>query len=119
MSIVKHLIDFAQGKHPLIARRSPQWPHARAEHLKLFPYCAVCGGTVKLNVHHIKPFHLHPELELDPTNFITLCEARKWVNCHLLFGHLGSFKAVNPYVVKDAATWRQKIETRPLALPTT
>lgn len=48
--------------------RSPEWPHVREEFLKACPACAACGGTEDLNVHHIQPFHLHPELELDPAN---------------------------------------------------
>ena len=74
----------------------------------------MCGGKVKLEVHHKKPFHIHPELELDPTNFITLCEADKGgVNCHLLFGHLGNFKSLNDTVETDAAQWNTKIKSRP------
>jgi predicted TIM-barrel fold metal-dependent hydrolase len=75
----------------------------------------VCGGNVKLEVHHIKPFHLHPALELDPTNLATLCEAVKdGVNCHLLFGHLGNFKSFNTEVLGDAGNWALKIKNRPL-----
>ena len=96
-------------------KRSDHWPVARANHLRQEPCCALCGGTEKLEVHHIRPFHLHPELELDPNNFITLCEANKdGFDCHLGFGHLGSFKSWNENVVKDAAEWNSKIKTRPL-----
>jgi hypothetical protein len=119
MSIVTHLIDAAQGKHPLTARRSGSWPRVRAEHLKAHPACAVCGGTDKLEVHHKRPFHLQPELELDSANLITLCEANKdGVNCHLFVGHLGCFKAFNPAVDDDAAAWEQKLKARPLSLST-
>lgn len=120
MSIVRHLVGALQGKHPLTARRSGKWRAVRAQHLAANPCCAVCGGADKLEVHHKQPFHLNPALELDPANLITLCEVdRGGVNCHLFFGHLGNFKAFNPAVADDAAAWRQKIETRPLALPTT
>lgn len=120
MSIVEHLTGVLQGKHPLTARRSGKWPAVRERHLEANPCCAVCGGTAKLQVHHKNPFHLQPDLELDPGNLITLCEVdRGGVNCHLFFGHLGNFKAFNPAVADDAAAWRQKIESRPLALPTT
>lgn len=119
MSIVKHLVGVLQGKHPLAARRSGKWRTVRAEHLRLHPSCAVCGGVEKLEVHHKRPFHLQPELELDPANLITLCEAnRDGVNCHLFVGHLGSFKSFNLNVETDALAWQQKIESRPLALPT-
>lgn len=116
MPIVRHLIDAAQGKHPITHARSPHWPRARADYLRLHPVCEVCGGSEKLNVHHIKPFHLHPDLELDPNNFITLCEADKGgVNCHLHFGHLGNFRSFNVDVRADAATWRDKIKSRPMS----
>lgn len=114
MSIVQHLVDVAQGKAPIGARRSSRWPHVRAEHLKANPCCAVCGGKEKLEVHHRRPFHLHPELELEPTNLITLCEAnRGGVNCHLWFDHLGNFKSFNANVADDAAAWLRKFTTRP------
>jgi 5-methylcytosine-specific restriction protein A len=61
-------------------------------------------------VHHIRPFHTHPELELEPSNLITLCESgRRGVHCHLLFGHLGSFRRVNPMVHEDVKRWRAKL----------
>ena len=75
------------------------------------PNCAVCGGNKKVEVHHKHPFHVHPELELEPSNFITLCENDKdGVNCHLLFGHLGNFKSVNLSVEADAENWKNKID---------
>lgn len=76
--------------------RSPQWPKVRKAHLKLESKCAWCGGTKSLEVHHIQPFHLHPELELDPSNLITLCEGKD--KCHLEHGHLGSWKQENPEI---------------------
>lgn len=76
----------------------------------------MCGGEEKLEVHHIRPFHLHPDLELDPDNLITLCEAgHDGSNCHLLFGHLGNFKSFNVDVRADAAHMGEKIENRPLS----
>lgn len=90
--------------------RSNQWPKVRAEYLKTHPVCAVCGGTKKLEVHHIIPVHIDADKELDPNNLITLCEAKKYgVNCHLFFGHLGNYKKYNPFVARDAAEWNIKI----------
>ncbi len=114
MSIIKHLIGAAQGKHPLSSKRSGHWPTIRKHHLEAHPVCEVCGGSVKLEVHHRVPFHFHPELELDPTNLITLCEANKdGVNCHLFVGHLGNYKSFNVEVESDAKKWAQKIKSRP------
>jgi hypothetical protein len=80
--------------------RSPKWPHVEKLHLKLEPSCAACGSTKKLNVHHKKPFHLFPELELDMHNLITLCMDKE---CHIKIGHGGDFKDYNPIVAEDAA----------------
>ncbi len=115
MGIVKHLVGVAQGKHPMSEKRSPEWPRVRKEHLEKHPTCEVCGGTEKLEVHHIRPFHLHRELELSPENLITLCESKGvgGLNCHLIFGHLGNFKSFNVTVTKDAPEWLDKIKNRP------
>ena len=80
--------------------RSPKWPHVQKLHLKLEPSCASCGTTKKLNVHHKKPFHLFPELELDLHNLITLCMEKE---CHIKIGHGDNFKDYNPDVAEDAA----------------
>ena len=109
------MIDVAKGKHPMGSERSPHWASVRKAFLVDHPSCAVCGGTDHVEVHHQKPFHLHPELELDNKNFVTLCESKKdGVNCHLLFGHLGNFRSFNVDVLKDAKTWFAKIKNRPL-----
>lgn len=92
-------------------KRSPDWPRLRREHLKKEPICVVCEGDEDLQVHHIKPVHLFPELEREPSNYITLCEKNKR-NCHFQFGHLYSFHSYNPNVVNDAIVWRQKIRNR-------
>lgn len=95
-------------------KRSGRWPSVRRAHLKKNGSCAVCGGTKFLEVHHIRPFHDHPELELDLANLITLCEnVRGGLNCHLFFGHLGSYQSCNLEVVSDAVVWSQKIKGRP------
>ena len=50
--------------------RSPKWPGVEKLHLKFHPVCEACGSDKKLNVHHKKPFHLFPQLELDMNNLI-------------------------------------------------
>lgn len=106
----QHKADKEQGN-----ARSGKWPTVRRKFLAENPACAVCGSiTGKREVHHIHPFHLHPQLELDPTNFITLCENKKdGINCHLSVGHLGSFKSFNKDVIEDAKNWNLKIKNRP------
>lgn len=104
--------DILQGKVPVSSpRRSSKWPKVRNEHLAKCPKCEVCGGTKKLNVHHIKPYNHFPELELEPTNLVTLCEAKlKGVNCHLWFGHLGNYREINPNVIQDSTAWKNKLQ---------
>lgn len=89
-------------------KRSSKWRTVRKEHLKKHPVCAATGSKRKPEVHHIKPFHLYPELELEPSNLITL--AKRY---HLLFGHLGSFHSYNLNVRANASEWRGKIIGRP------
>lgn len=104
----------AVAHDPLSAQpRSPKWPAARAKHLLAHPVCEVCGHNKDLEVHHIMPYHLKPELELDPKNFITLGVKCPTGNHHFLFGHLGSWQSYNKDVVADAAAWRKKIKERP------
>jgi hypothetical protein len=107
-------LQIERAKVPVGMQRSDKWPGVRAAWLKIQPKCAVCDGVEKLEVHHQKPFHLHPELELDERNFITLCEANKeGFDCHLGYGHLGCFRSFNVDVVVDAAIWNAKIKNRP------
>jgi 5-methylcytosine-specific restriction endonuclease McrA len=89
-------------------KRSDGWPRARKLYLLIYPECAVCGERKKVVVHHILPFYLFPSLELEPTNFMTLCEEH-----HLLFGHLNDFKSYNEEAICDAQIWERRIKNRP------
>ena len=105
--MIKHIVNKVKsffheaGKNSGHSGRSPLWPKTMHEHLKLEPTCKACGGNVKLQVHHKKPFHLHPELELDQNNLITLCMVPD--DCHLYIGHGDNFKCYNNEVVEDSA----------------
>lgn len=79
-------------------QRSGKWAETRDLHLSLYPSCAICGNTKKVEVHHIIPFHVDPSKELEPSNLISLCEGWKLCNCHLVFGHLGNYKQYNGQV---------------------
>ncbi len=88
--------------------RSPEWPRVEQEHRLREPACVACGYKGQwLQVHHIKPFHLHPHLELDPDNLITLCQARGREH-HLLLGHLGEWGSYNERVRSDARHYYRK-----------
>lgn len=88
--------------------RSPKWSSVRKEHLIHEPYCRACGRKKDLEVHHIVPYHIKPEDELNPSNLITLCSS-----CHLLFGHLMDYKSWNTNVVEDCNHFSSKIKNRP------
>lgn len=110
MDFLTKMKDRIQGKAPKGAKRSSKWKMVKEAYLKEHPECAICGSTAKIEVHHVIPFHLAPDLELDPTNFITLCENKKYgVNCHLLFGHLGNYKRTNLTIREDAIIWNMRI----------
>ena len=90
--------------------RSNRWPKVRNEFIKEHPRCAVCNGTKKCEIHHKKSFHLHPELELEKSNLLTLCESKKYgVTCHQFFGHLGDYRKENPTVESDCFYWNKKL----------
>ena len=102
--MLKHLVRVVHNalrERSKRTSRSPQWPHVEKTFLATHSSCAACGLSKSLNVHHKKPFHLHPEDELDPTNLISLCMGPN--ECHIRVGHGDNFKAYNPNVEKDAA----------------
>src|SRR6266704_2175619 len=97
------------------------------EHRLREPACVACGYKGDgIQVHHIKPFHLHPHLELDPDNLITLCQVDGREH-HLLLGHLDEWASYNEHVRADAkhfyrkkaahiradAAWQKKMMHRP------
>ena len=86
--------------------RSSKWPAVRAAHLKAHPACEACGQKDALEVHHIEPFHIRPDLELNRTNLLTLCGDP----CHLVHGHFMSWTRFNRFVVADVRTYRAKLE---------
>lgn len=90
-------------------KRSDQWPKVKKKHLLLNPRCAACESRKNKVAHHIKPFHLFPELELDPENLVTLCNKGH----HLLFGHLMDYMSYNMNVLTDVAIWNERIKYRP------
>lgn len=96
---------------PFSKNRSSKWPQARRDYLKEHPVCEITGETKNLDVHHIVPFHVRPDLELLPSNMITLTR-RKGI--HFIFGHLLNWKSWNENIDQDAEMWRNKILNRPL-----
>ena len=107
MKMIKHikhginLIKHSLRDIGIDAKRSDKWPTVEKHFREAHPFCAACGSKNRLNVHHIRPFHIDPKLELDPNNLITMCMDEK--ECHLRLAHCGNFKMFNPNIVKDAA----------------
>jgi len=92
-----------------LAPRSSRWQQVRQEHLRQQPECAACGARTNLAVHHIKPYHLFPDLELAPDNLLTLCEGPV-VNCHFLYGHCRNWLSWCPNVLETVHLWRAGLE---------
>lgn len=107
MDILKSIKERIVGKVPLLSKRSSHWETVRKHWLEHNNECAACGVKNDLQVHHVKPFHLDPSLELNFTNFITLCEKKGGFECHLHVGHHGNFKSENPNVREEAAVNRK------------
>lgn len=95
-ALVRHAVRGISIKR----RRSPRWKFVKHMHLAMEPVCQACGGESLLQVHHVKPYHLQPELELDLSNLITLCMGP--LTCHNDVGHGDDYKAYNPDVKVDA-----------------
>ncbi len=91
--------------------RNPRWKTVRDAVLKQCPACAACGDKRLLNVHHKKPFHLFPDLELEPANLIVLCEVPSH-SCHFALGHCFDWRAYNPFVEEDARARMERIAQR-------
>jgi len=86
--------------------RSSKWAAVRKQHLKENPHCAACNKKkTGMQVHHIKPFRLSPELELNPRNLITLCRAH-----HCSVGHIGWWMMYNPYITEITKVYREVLE---------
>lgn len=77
-------------------RRGWKWWLFRRRHLKSEPVCQWCGGSDRLEVHHIIPVHLGGPM-YEPANAITLCYA-KGIACHLRHGHFGDWHRANPAI---------------------
>jgi hypothetical protein len=92
-------------------RRSARWRSVRRAHLKQEPACVACGRVRWRQVHHEKPFHLDPELELDPSNLITLCQSPLpgGPKHHLQYGHAGNWSRSVPTVRRDAEAARERL----------
>lgn len=107
---IEHLIHTAQGKHKFSQHRSPKWPEIRDAHKRKYPRCEVTGETNGVEVHHIFPFHLFPDKELDPDNLVTLKEKEfLGLLVHLFVGHSGNYHNFNGRCIEDILYMRAKL----------
>ncbi len=101
------------GIIPVGGDRSSHWPTVREEFAIDHPACEACGTRECLNVHHVKPFHTDPDLELDPDNLITLCRDHHFRIGHDPDGMAGpqkpNWKLSNPRVREEADELRKKL----------
>lgn len=84
-----------ESSHP----RSPKWPAFEKRIIEAHPFCSFCGqieSKVKLVGHHIQPYHLHPDLELEESNILVVGETCTTGNHHLLLCHYGNWSKWNP-----------------------
>lgn len=74
------------------------WQRCRRAFLKkVGKVCVICNTKKAIQVHHVKPRHLFPELSLVNTNLIALCR-----DCHFHIGHLCSYFTYNLNIVMVA-----------------
>lgn len=82
-----------------LARRNPSWvtqnareawetARAMKEYRRQFDACEYCGRRGRIQVHHILPVSVRPDLASDSMNLISLCAKR----CHITIGHAGNYK---------------------------
>ena len=107
MSILSAIRNWFLPQETLGSGRSGKWAKVRDDFIETHPACAACGKPAE-EVHHIRPFHEEPALELNPDNLVALCKHH-----HLDLGHLGDYQAWNPLVREDAARHRSEVKSRP------
>jgi 5-methylcytosine-specific restriction endonuclease McrA len=94
----------------LTAPRSSKWKAVRDAFVEKHPECEACGSRQKLAVHHILPFHERPELELEESNLVTLCQEHHFRIGHDPDGPEGpekpNWSKSNPNVKQDAERHR-------------
>jgi 5-methylcytosine-specific restriction endonuclease McrA len=77
--------------------RSTKWRSVRNDIINVCGFCAACHASKNLEVHHIIPFNLRPDLELNYDNLMVLCK-----HCHLTFGHYNDYRFYNANVKNDS-----------------
>jgi 5-methylcytosine-specific restriction endonuclease McrA len=66
--------------------RDPRFRSAEREFIRRNPVCAGCGGSAT-TAHHVIPFHVRPDLEMDESNWAPVCP-----DCHFVDGHARNWR---------------------------
>ena len=93
--------------------RSGRWRALRNEMVREHPRCFVCGAPTTV-IHHLRPFGVDHDGELNRMNLIWYCD-----RCHLFVGHLCCFRAWNTNCRNDSVEMKWKIVNRSDIAPTT
>ena len=87
------MFDFAgfAVRNPAHVTRNARRAWATAKVMKKYrkehPRCAWCGRNRRVQIHHIVPVSVIPNMADDYDNLITLCAKR----CHITLGHSGNY----------------------------
>jgi hypothetical protein len=89
-----------QCKPETSSDRGSQWTSIRNKVINLFPFCALCGTTKKLQVHHIIPYRLTKDNSA--SNLIPLCtKHHKFVEMQFI-----AMEAVEDNLDRASIAWR-------------
>ena len=110
--MIKYLDNGSRRPRRNKVSRSGAWKRIAKGHLRTEPNCAICGRSKPVTVHHIIPTSVAPELELEPSNLITLCkQSHTSKGCHFTIGHRNNWKSYNPTIRTTAHNARTKPES--------
>lgn len=97
MELTEFIMVLPKSKKIEAIKDKRRWLDIARKYRRHNPICEVCGSNNSIEIHHIKPAALYPNLIYDETNLISLC--RKGNNCHLRFGHNGNYNNYNPDIL--------------------
>ena len=91
-----------------ITGRGSQWKKIRDEVVSAFPFCAVCGTTKNLQVHHITPYRITQDNGKE--NLVPLCvKHHKWVEMMFVETERFGFSRNTETVWKNMIRSRQAV----------
>ncbi len=74
------------------------WQRCRKAFLKkVGKQCVACSSKKSVQVHHVLPRHIRPDLAVDMTNLIALCK-----DCHFHCGHMNNYHNYNKNIMDVA-----------------